>query len=107
MVEPLVPEHLAPTVKMLRAAFPDGLAREDALYHPLITVLYRSDGGLSFRNLADTLTIAFGIDRGIALNDAYGVAADLDAAGCRDLVARLQLHGYDEWNVDLDRAPEP
>lgn len=96
---------LASTVAMLRGAFPHGLSREDVDYRRLLTVLYRSEGGLSFSNLAEVIAVAFGIDRGVALNDTYGVDK-LELKHCGEVIELLRRHGFDEWNTerDVDRS---
>lgn len=102
-----IPPYLIATTDMLRAAFPHGLARDHRLYRALVTVLYQSEGGLCFEHLAFVLTAVLDVDPGIAMNDAFGIAQNLDSPECREVIEILRLHGYDAWNVEESSALVP
>ncbi len=87
------PQELASTLRMLRAAYPNGLSREDSEYNAVVALLARN---CSQRQAARALVLSFGIEYGIAFNDILG-ALDVDEAMRSRVTTRLALHGLAEW----------
>ncbi|MEM7244708.1 MAG: hypothetical protein AAF533_05160 [Acidobacteriota bacterium] len=88
-----VPAHLESTVAMVRSAYRDGVPETDL---PYLTRLLSEE--LSFRNLADALSILLGGDPALHLNTAYGVASlDIDDEDVIRVRERLRGHGYHAW----------
>ena len=71
-----LPEHLRPSVEMLRRAFPQGLPEPD--YRPLLAALYED---FSDRNLAAVVAAFTGGDPLRVGNDAAGLGGERPAPG--------------------------
>lgn len=90
-----VPAHLRSSHRMLKAAFPEGIGREDYL---VLLSLLRDE--FSQRNLAELMTHCFGANYYDALHDVYGVGSAQHGAtpeALERIKARLIPHGYLDW----------
>jgi hypothetical protein len=97
----MIPQHLASTHRMLRAAYPSELP--DADYFAVIVLLHDH---MSERNLAETIALTFGRERIVVWNDvgrAVTTAAPSPEAVER-VRARLVSAGYDDWTHEDSAA---
>lgn len=91
-----VPDHLQSTVRMIAAAFPDGISEEER--RPLLRALYDH---MSDRNLADAMSLVARIPPEILLNEVYDAAQlSADAASVREMILRLERHGFTQWSQE-------
>lgn len=92
-----IPDHLASTYQMLKAAFPHGIADSD--YLPLLAVLSEV---MSDRNTADVISLL--VDRPWAqiYNDVLVAqsGAPAGASGAERIKEHLSSFGYDAWLQD-------
>ena len=93
MNDKIAPE-LRSTYGMLRAAFPNGVSKDE--YFPLLHYLYE---GMSDRQLAQVVGLLIGQqDYLTILNDVYKVhSLDAELKANKAVYDRLVANGYQEW----------
>ncbi len=95
MTDP-VPSHLASTVAMLAAAFPEGVQEQERL--PLLRALYDH---MSDRNLAEAMAIVTKSSPDQVLNEVYAASQlDLTDPRVESVTHRLRSHGFERWSVE-------
>jgi hypothetical protein len=89
-----IPDYLRDTYNLLICAFPEGLRDEE--YWPLLSILHST---MSFRTIADVLSVIARKDWVEVYNDASGFGVDLALPLEKvDTVKRkLEGCGYEEW----------
>jgi hypothetical protein len=92
-----VPDHLKSSIRLLGAAFPEGL-HEDC-YMPLLAFLYDE---FSDRNLAELVSKFTGKDYYVVLNDiAKSQSSEKPSAELLNKVRwMLMAHGYETWKQE-------
>ena len=96
MSERDAPPHLAATVRMIRAAYPEGVPEPDRT--GLIQVLYPH---MSDRNLTEVLNILWGDNTGSHYNNVLAAGANRSSGPAAErVVAALRDHGFDAWRQE-------
>lgn len=88
----MVPDHLASTFRMLKSAFPDGIADPD--YLPLLAVLAEV---MSNRNVADVISHLVDRSWPEIYNDVLAAQAAAIGSDAERIKTQLKSFGYDEW----------
>lgn len=90
----LVPEYLMSTYRMLKCAFPEGIAPED--YSSILAILHEK---MSYRNVAEVVSVLTDQDYIVVLNDAY--KSESTDAPAKELISKVKHHlkscGYQDW----------
>jgi hypothetical protein len=91
-----IPDYLAPTVELLRRAFPEGL--DEPRYRAVLSLMAEH---ISARNFADAIALYSGRDYDRTYNDilgAYGV--NIAPATLEAVRERLIACGFEAWKSE-------
>lgn len=90
-----LPDYLQSTYQMLECVYPQGRIPQEEY----LTVLALLHEGLSFRNLAEVVSIFTGQDLSATLNDVYKAQSMqiLDQSAIDKVKRELSLCGYENW----------